>query len=277
MSQEVYKLVVSDADYVAERVHRYDMKDELVMQSVACGGESPWNVAASVGSSCHIYSIKRPFVNESDSEEEIKDEVEEVGAKRDSDNERDSISLKKEEVIREEVAEKGDKDESAKGKDWMDDGELISDKDSPDSFKITKTASVTTDSAVKDSCQNVVRFFRNGERVVTGGEDGTIRVWSVSNQLLLEQGTNSVCVLVLSLSLHYSSQLPVLKPKEDMKGHKAEVTDITVHPSKQVAVTNTGTCYRMPFTCHSCVFISCVCLFQETVPVEFGTLRTIRS
>lgn len=56
--------------------------------------------------------------------------------------------------------------------------------DNSKEYSVKKIAEVVTDEAVKDSCQNVVRFFRNGTRAITAGEDGKIRIWTVSSNVL---------------------------------------------------------------------------------------------
>ncbi len=117
-------------------------------------------IAASVNRDCHIYDIKYT---------ENSDKVEEIGPKDDDDvAEKDSIVFDRDNVKTEKETSQSETDE--------DDNISINDS----GYSIAKSACVTTDDAIKDSCQNVVRFIKNGSRVMTAGEDGIIRVWSVS-------------------------------------------------------------------------------------------------
>ena len=136
------------------------MKDELIMQSAAYIGEDNVMIAASVGRECHIYDVKCPS-------EVVSDKVEEIGPLDDDINEKDSTVL--------------DKDSIDLNKDDLPEKETnLATGIDPGRYTIVKVACVTTDEASKDSCQNVVRFIKGGSRVLTAGEDGIIRVWSVS-------------------------------------------------------------------------------------------------
>ena len=47
--------------------------------------------------------------------------------------------------------------------------------------KVQEMGCVQTDFGAKDAYQKVVRFTALGSKVVTGGMDGVVRVWKVSN------------------------------------------------------------------------------------------------
>lgn len=118
------------------------------MQSEAYhdGEEQTFLVGASIANQCHIHELK---------------DISSIKTK-DSKKDKDSV--------------KNDTSTSTDGEEEPEEGDESNDEE----YTVEKIADVVTDEALKDSCQNVVRFFRNGTRVLTAGEDGKIRVWTVS-------------------------------------------------------------------------------------------------
>lgn len=46
-------------------------------------------------------------------------------------------------------------------------------------FHVTELRRVASDMTPRNPCQNVVRFASDGSSILTGGEDGVVRVWKV--------------------------------------------------------------------------------------------------
>ena len=134
----------------------HSLGTELIMQSEVYSDKEQLMVVASVGRECHLYDVTAATAK-----------VEELGSMED---ETDSLSTRNNTVggVKEEAVVGGAKEEA------------VSDSGCGNSYSIEKSACVTTDEATKDSCQNVARFFKQGSRVITAGEDRNIRVWNVS-------------------------------------------------------------------------------------------------
>ena len=174
------------------------MSDELIRQSTSSPTD-PFTIATSVGKECHIYHITDEGLKTDD---KGSNEVEELGPQDVKESEefddeqsdgisfrKDIVSEKKEEkkmVVEEEnsqVEEENSQveEENSQVEEDKSDLQKINDKDDLNKdFEVIKTASVVTDEATKDACQNVVRFTCDGDHVVTGGEDGKLRVWKVN-------------------------------------------------------------------------------------------------
>ena len=167
------------------------MSDELIRQSTSSPNDS-FTLAASVGKECHIYHItdEGPKTDDKGS-----DEVEELGpqdvkeSEECDDEQSDSISFRKDIVSEKKEEEKMEveeekrqvEEEKSQVEEDKSDLQEVNDKDDlSKDFEVIKTASVVTDEATKDACQNVVRFTCDGDHVVTGGEDGKLRVWKVN-------------------------------------------------------------------------------------------------
>lgn len=122
-------------------------------------------LAASVESDCKLYSIKEKE-KEDGSGDEKEAKVESLtytDKEKESEESEDDNKKEKEE-------EEGD---SSKEDDEVDeDGEL-------DLFELSETAAVTSDEHSKDPSQNVVQFSFDGSHVLTGGDDGCMRIWKV--------------------------------------------------------------------------------------------------
>ncbi len=129
------------------------------MQSEVYSDKEQLMVAASVGRECHVYSVTP-----------AKGEVEELGL---MDDEKDSLSLRNNAVGR-------PKEETVVGEAMVSDSGCGNCDGRGNSYSVEKSACVITDESIKDSCQNVARFYKQGSRVITAGEDGNIRVWNVS-------------------------------------------------------------------------------------------------
>ncbi|XP_011410326.1 PREDICTED: prolactin regulatory element-binding protein-like [Amphimedon queenslandica] len=158
-------------------------------------------LAASVESDCKLYSIKEKESGDSGEEKEAKVESLTYTDKEKEIEESEKESKESEEEnVKENEEEEGD---SSKEDDEVDeDGEL-------DLFELNETAAVTSDEHSKDPSQNVVRFSFDGSHVLTGGDDGCLRIW----------------------------KLPDLKAVVSSRAHKGEITDIAVHPSKELSVS----------------------------------------
>ena len=143
------------------------MKDDLIMQS-SVSPDDRYLLASSINDECHLLVVRPTTDRESETLEKSfnKQKVEDVGAldvngekkdnEDDSDNESDSISFSK-----------GEKNNGA--------NEMLGYE-----FEIVETAAVISDKALKEPCQNVVEFCSDGAHVVTGGEEGCIRIWKVT-------------------------------------------------------------------------------------------------
>ena len=164
------------------------MSDELIRQSTSSPND-PFTLATSVGKECHIYHITDEGLQ---TDGKGSDEVEELGpqdvneSEEFDDEQSDSISFRKD-IVSEKKEEKKMEVEvensqvEEENSQVEEDLQNINDKDDlSKDFEVIKTASVVTDEATKDACQNVVRFTCDGDHVVTGGEDGKLRVWKVN-------------------------------------------------------------------------------------------------
>ncbi|CAJ0596115.1 unnamed protein product [Cylicocyclus nassatus] len=88
------------------------------------------------------------------------------------------------------------------------------------SYKIRSVGRLTTEEKV-ESFQKCVRFDRStaGKRVVTGGEDGHVRVWNV--RALVEDRNPEI----------------IHKPIAEFKAHKSDVFDIDISPDGRVIIS----------------------------------------
>ena len=120
-------------------------------------------LAASVESDCKLYSIKEK--ENRDTGEEKEDNVESLTF---TDKEKES----KESGEENEKEKENEEDSSKEDDDIDEDGEL-------DLFELCETAAVTSDEHGKDPSQNVVQFSFDGSHVLTGGDDGCMRIWKV--------------------------------------------------------------------------------------------------
>ena len=137
------------------------MGEDLIMQSEVLD-EKQLLLGASVGRECQIFSVNCSIDNRIEELGKIDDEKDSVAVANTSTIEKEKLSQKSE-------SEKEDIPNSSH--DPAVDNSC---------YSISKVACVITDEAEKDSCQNVVRFVKKSNRVLTAGEDGKIRVWSVS-------------------------------------------------------------------------------------------------
>lgn len=125
--------------------------------SISCKDSSV--IAASVESECHLYSIKEKE-NGRGEDKEVKVET--------------LLSTDNQEEEEEEGGKEGEDDQS--------NGSVTGDEDDADLYELSKTAAVTTDEHPKDPSQNVVQFTFDGSHVVTGGDDGCMRIWKVREE-----------------------------------------------------------------------------------------------
>ena len=121
-------------------------------------------IAASVESECHLYSIKEKE-NGHGEDKEVKVET------------LSSTNSQEEE----EGGKEGEEDQSNDSVTGDEDG-VTGDEDDADLYELSKTAAVTTDEHPKDPSQNVVQFTFDGSHVVTGGDDGCMRIWKVREE-----------------------------------------------------------------------------------------------
>lgn len=123
--------------------------------SISCKDSSI--IAASVESECHLYSI----------------------------NEKENGRGEDKEVKVETLSSTNSQEEEEGGKEGEDDqsnDSVTGDEDDADFYELSKTAAVTTDEHPKDPSQNVVQFTFDGSHVVTGGDDGCMRIWKVREE-----------------------------------------------------------------------------------------------
>lgn len=79
--------------------------------------------------------------------------------------------------------EEEEEDGGKEGEDDQSNGSVTGDEDEDaDLYELSKTAAVTTDEHPKDPSQNVVQFTFDGSHVVTGGDDGCMRIWKVREE-----------------------------------------------------------------------------------------------
>ena len=128
------------------------------------GRKDSSTIAASVESECHLYSIKEKE-NGRGEDKEVKVET------------LSSTNSQEEE----EGGKEGEEDQSNDSVTGDEDG-VTGDEDDADLYELSKTAAVTTDEHPKDPSQNVVQFTFDGSHVVTGGDDGCLRIWKVREE-----------------------------------------------------------------------------------------------
>lgn len=119
-------------------------------------------IVASVESECHLYSINEK----------------ENGRGEDKEVKVETLSSTN---SQEEEGKEGEEDQSNDSVTGDEDG-VTGDEDDADLYELSKTAAVTTDEHPKDPSQNVVQFTFDGSHVVTGGDDGCMRIWKVREE-----------------------------------------------------------------------------------------------
>ena len=144
--------------YSTECLSQCETGSDLLMQFSISRKDSSI-IAASVESECHLYSIKEKE-NGHGEDKEVKVET--------------LSSTNSQEEEEEDGGKEGEEDQS--------NGSVTGDEDDADLYELSKTAAVTTDEHPKDPSQNVVQFTFDGSHVVTGGDDGCMRIWKVREE-----------------------------------------------------------------------------------------------